>query len=235
MKKSLGLSLTLSLGFVFTPTVHASAILFNYTTGNLGQGSGANSIVETVSGETVTATAWSLTGHSDTTFQTATLGQYSGYGLGVCNQIEVLNCSAPQHEIDDNGQKDFVLLTFSSPITSITITIDPVCDCDTNASYYVGNNLNPLGDTLAQLGTATNSNETQKDVTRTITLTGLGSGVNSVFFGASIAGTDNYFKIESISVVDPPAVAPEPATFAVAGAGLMALGVLRRKKAKARI
>jgi hypothetical protein len=217
---------------------HASTV-FDYTTNGFGEGSGANSVVQTVNGETVTAKAFSLTGNNDTTFQTATLGEYTGYGLGVCNQQELAaqgGCGSPQHEIDDNGQNDFVLFQFSTAVTSITITLDPVCNCNTNASYYVGNGLNPLGDTLAQLGTATPSNETTSDTVRTVTLTGLGAGVNSVLFGASVLGTDNYFKIESISVTEGSTAAPEPATFGLAGLALIGLGVIgkRRRNSAAR-
>jgi len=233
MWKAIGLSLSLSLAMAVAPSAHASPIVFSYTGGNLGQGTLGNNIVETNSGETVTATAWSVTGSGDTTFQTGALGQYSGLGLGDCNQDELaVGCSAPQHEVDDNGQDDFVLFTFSTPVTSVTITIDPVCDCDTNASYYVGKGLNPLGDTLAQLGTVTNSNQISPDVTRSITLSGLGTGVTSILFGASTSGTDNYFKIESLSVTEG-ATAPEPATFGLAGAALIGLGVIRRKSRRA--
>jgi PEP-CTERM motif len=235
MKSTIILSMSLSLGFAVAPSAHAS-MTFAYTTGNLGEGSGDNSIVETVSGETLTATAWSVTGTGNTTFQTATLGQYSGLGLGVCNQEELAaqgGCTAPQHEVDDNGQFDFVLFQFSSAVMSVTVTIDPVCDCNTDASYYVGNGLNPLGKTLAQLGTATTSNETTADTTRTVTLTGLGGGVTSVLFGASILGNDNYFKIESLSVTEPTtsiSTTPEPATFGLAGIALIGLGVMARKR-----
>lgn len=209
---------------------HASTV-FDYTTNGFGQGSGTNSVIQTVNGETVTATAFSVTGNNN--FQTATLGEYTGYGLGVCNQQELAaqgGCGSPQHEIDDNGQNDFVLFQFSAAVTSITITLDPVCNCDTDASYFVGNGLNPSGKTLAQLGTATTSNETTSDTVRTVTLTGLGAGVNSVLFGASVLGTDNYFKIESLSVTQGSTAAPEPATFGLAGLALIGLGVIGKRR-----
>lgn len=234
MKKAFLLSLSLGLGSAFATTVHTIPIVFDYTTGNLGRGSGFNSIIETVSGETVTATAWGVTGNGDTTFQPATLGQYFGLGLGVCNQDELPGCGAPQHEVDDHGQLDFVLLSFRSPVTSVTITIDPVCNCNTNASYYVGNGLNPFGDTLAQLGTATPSNEITPDVTRSIVLTGLGSGVTSILFGASISGNDNYFKIESLSVTEG-APTPEPATLGLVGVALIGISTIRGMNRKSRM
>jgi hypothetical protein len=92
-----------------------------------------------------------------------------------------------------------------------------------------------LGDTLSQLGTATTSNETTSDTTRTVVLTGLGSGVNSVLFGASILGNDNYFKIESVSVTvaeTTTVAAPEPASFGLAGLALIGLGLIGNKRRK---
>jgi hypothetical protein len=104
--------------------------------------------------------------------------------------------------------------------------INPVCDCDTNATYYV-NTGSPSGETLLQLGTATNSNETTKDTQRTITITGL-SGATSVLFGASTSGDDNFFKIASVSVTE--GTVPEPATFGVVGAALIGLGLMGRRR-----
>jgi len=233
MKKTMVLSMSLGLGLVLAPAVRATSIPFSYTTTNLGQGSGTNHITETVSGETVTATAWSTTGASGSVFQTATLGQYSGLGLGVCNQVELATaktgCTYPQHEVDDNGgQFDFVLFTFTTPVTSVTFNIVPVFPSDTNASYWAGNGINPGIETLASLGSVTNSNETTTDTARSITITGLGNGVNSVLFGASLSGTANYFKISSLSVTEATA-APEPATFGLAGIALIGFGVVRRK------
>ncbi len=186
--------------------------------------------MKTVSGETVTATAWSLTGNSGTTFQTATLGQYSGLGLGVCNQDELSargGCQAPQHEVDNNGQLDFVLFTFSQAVTSVSIVVDPVCFCDDDASYHAGNGISPNGDTLAQIGSFTTI-PGAFDTTHTDVLTIPVGGVTSVLFGASISGNDDYFKIESVTATV--AQAPEPASFTLLGGALVALGFVGRKR-----
>ncbi len=143
MKKALVLSTFLAAGLALTPSARATPITVDYMAGNMGQGAGADTILKTVTGENVMASAWSTTG-GNVVFSTATLGQYSGLGLGVCDSSEIANCGAPQHEVDDNGQYNFVLFTFTTPVTGLSITITPVCNCDTNASYYVGNNLSPL-------------------------------------------------------------------------------------------
>jgi hypothetical protein len=231
-KATLALS---ALALAMASAAYATPVVIDYTTGNLGQGTLGNNITKTVNGETVIATAWSVTGGTggDTTFQDSALGQYSGLGLGVCNQDEISSCTAPQHEVDDSGHLDFVLLTFSVPVTAVSITIVPVCDCDTNASYVVGDftSSSVNGKTLAQVGTVVTNNETTTDTTRVVTLTGLGAGVTSVLFGASVLGDDNYFKISSVSVVpDPSSPTPEPATFGLAGMALVGLGLIARKR-----
>jgi hypothetical protein len=225
--RTIVVGICLSTGLALAPSVHGTPLLVSYTTTGSTSNTVGNSIVESNGTETVTATAWDAVGTG--AFTAAALDDYAGanYGLGVCTGAQVTStCNAPYHEVNDSGQFDFVLFSFSQPASSVTIVINPVCDCSTNATYYVGTG-SPSGETLLQLGTATNSNQTTGDTQRTITLSGLG-GATSILFGASTSGDDNFFKIASVSVTE--GTVPEPATFGVVGMALIGLGLIGRRR-----
>jgi len=225
--KTIVLGISLSMGLAWAPSAHATPLLFSYTTTGSTSSTVGNSIVESNGTETVIATAWDAVGTG--AFTAAALDDYSGanYGLGVCTAAQLASsCSAPYHEVNDAGQYDFVLFSFSQPASSVTFVINPVCDCNTDATYYVGTG-SPSGKTLLQLGTGTNSNQTTPDTQRTITISGL-DGATSILFGASTSGDDNFFKIASLSVTE--GTVPEPATFGVVGIALIGLGLVRRRR-----
>ena len=187
----------------------------------------------------VTATAYSTsvlnTPTSALTNTNVVLGQYS-FGLGVCDNAENTasgGCQSPQHAIDDNGgYVDFVLLTFSQPVTSITLTLNPfqTVNDSMDVSYITGTGAAPTvnGKTLAQLGTTVNvtglnSGNPYQDQSFTVNPA---SSVSWILVGADVNQTDNYFKLQSMSY----STTPEPATFVLAGSALLGLGLLRRKK-----
>ena len=90
----------------------------------------------TPGGPTIKATAWYLNGHAST-FQKATLGQYSA-GLGVCYPGE--NCSNPDHQVDNNAYDEYVLFEFSAPVDPSTVHITSTSSGDLDVSYWLGGN-----------------------------------------------------------------------------------------------
>jgi hypothetical protein len=230
MKKAIVLSMSLGLALAIAPAMHAAPVIFSYTASGSVSGVVGNSIVQTVSGETVTATAWAAAQTAGATFQAAALDDYAGagFGLGVCTAAQLAStCNAPFHEVNDSAQYDFVLFTFSQAVNTVAITVNPVCNCFTDDSYFVGTG-SPSGKTLAGLGTETTSDGNAQNVQRVITISGL-NGATSLLFGTSTDESNNYFKIGGLSAT---VAAPEPASFGLAGLALIGLGVMRFKNRK---
>jgi hypothetical protein len=218
----------LSVGLFLTVAPFASATTANFTIDGSSAGSFGNSLCYSSAGTStacngsqfLTITAWGLTGSGNTTLQTAALGRYGpgNYGLGVCNQSEGSGCSSPNHEVDNAGSKDFVLFQFSSAINSASVVLNPVCDCYTDSTYYVGVG-SVSGKTLAQLGVSVSQDGGKSQ--QNFALNGV-NGATSILLGASIltdsTGVD-YFKIGSLTWTTPTNV-PEPSSLMSLGLGL---------------
>ena len=266
-----GLAPSLRATTSFTTTVTSGPC----QTGAQGQGSNGNTrcfIDSSNSSFTVMATAWSTTGGSGGltgTLQSAALGEYGApldYGLGVCNQAEwtaYSTCSSsgasPEHPIDNNGNVDFVLLQFSQPISSISLTLSPFGQSeDMDATYISGlcsgscttaNFLSALtGGTI--LPTQTSLDGIQGAGTSNVFLSNfytatkstldvstgnlnLSGNVNWILIGASTSNDayNDFFKLKSMDFTVG-STTPEPATFVLAGSALLGLGLLRARKKK---
>jgi hypothetical protein len=239
--------LLLGLCIAATPALHASVSF----AGNGGQGTDGNILTFPSGAFTVTASAWSTTGNSGTTFANAALGQWGSYGLGVCNDVEVSGgCSTnpPEHAIGNSPYFDFVLLTFSQPVYSVSLTLSTFGTAqDTDITYFVGScspapvgsvDCSPNGKTLATVSSiagltnyGTFNNNTSGTGDRTVNLsTANNSPINWVLVGGStLAGySGDYFKLSGMGYT----TTPEPATFGLAGAALLGLGMLRKKLAR---
>ncbi len=217
------------------------AAIVHFDTGNGTQsGSGfTNSIFFNAGDFTVTATAFSLLNNGDT-FSNAQLGQYST-GLGACNSNEGLYCGSPDHQFDNGGSRDFLLLVFSQAVTINSVTIDPYApsNADRDVAYFLGNVSTPLdlnGTTLAQLvglgfGGEIDNNGTQSLAPRTVDINA--GTYNALLFGTKDPTTDSYddyFKVYALDAGVPTSDVPEPGSMVLIGTGLVGLGLIGKRR-----
>jgi hypothetical protein len=240
---------SLGVGVLLATAPFAGATTVNFTTGTSNDGTIGNSLCYSSTGTStacngsqfLTITAWGVTGSNSTTFQAAALGNYAGtnLGLGVCNASEGVGCQSPNHEVDNSGHFDFVLFQFSSAISAASVTLNPVCDCDTDSTYYTGNLTSSIsGKTLAGLNAAGLTNVQTRsgsfDQQQNFSLTGISSsGANTILLGASTSSSDDYFKIGSLTFTPQPSTqssVPEPGSLTSLGLGLGLLGWFGKRR-----
>ena len=133
---------------------------------------------------------------------------------------------------------EFVLFQFSQAVDPASISITTYNQSDLDVSYYLGNvmpNVSLTGVNLAELAGLGFGGRIDDDVnssatSRTVSIVN-NAGVNALLVGARISGDSgaDYFKIKQLSV-DTVSGVPEPGTFLMTGAALVALGMVRRAK-----
>jgi hypothetical protein len=226
MKNKCGLFVLLVL--VFAISASATPYKFDFTLNSNQYGTAPTDFFSDPSGLKVTITAWSVVNNS---FAQANLGQYSGYGLGVCNGLEGgSGCDSPQHMVDNFGEYDFVLFKFSSPVNPVSVKLSGF-NFDTDLSYWTGTSEISNATLLSSLSFMNISGyERSGEFTY---LLDKDSGVgNYLLVGTAYSASDrdDRFKIKGMSVETSPV--PEPSTCLLLGSGLVALcfGMRRRNR-----
>lgn len=197
-----------------------------------------NTYSSTIDGLTLTATAWSTTGRHGQ-LQTAQLGVYSGYGMGVCNRDEGRNCSSRygQHTLDNRGADDLILFTFSSAVQLDALSYKQYGG-DSDFSMWAGTgDLALNGSKPHQLGAATlfNNNARAHSI-RSLALGDAFDGSYDWLIVSARIGQDNDFMklrgltVTPIGIIGPVTPVPEADTWTLmlAGLGLVGWAVRRR-------
>ena len=232
------LLITLLVGIIggFGESQAASFYLTSGSTTGSGYG---NSVVRTDDGVTVTATGWSLGNVASSSFQAGQIRIW-GTGLGVCNQGEGLNCTNPNHPVDNYNGTDFLLFSFSQSV-ELDSAILTAWASDFDATLWAGTGaLNLDGKTLSGAGLDgndieslfTSNNANPGSTFRTIDLASIFTNpVDWFLIGASINYPSPYdsFKFKTLTVSVPTGnEVPEPTTAVLLGTGVIAFIAARR-------
>ncbi len=87
---------------------------------------------------TVKGAAYSTTG-TGASFAAANLALWTGNGFGVQNAVEGLNAGSPNHSLDNGGNTDVMLLSFTSAVALSSVSIGwSQTDSDISVLRYTG-------------------------------------------------------------------------------------------------
>ena len=200
---------------------------------NTGTGK-AGPFSQTINGLTVTATAYATDSKTNLNLVTGTsavVGQYSGYGLGVCSTGDTAagyhssnpsaGCTPPYHQVNNYDNYEFVLFEFSAGVNLSSIQLanfgfNPGGASDMDMSYWTSTSSSVNPTTMSTLSTTGGfSNEasiTYSGSTNPVTDSFSGSPINTsdvtyLLVGAMYGGdtTPDFFKIQDLAVSPVPA------------------------------
>jgi hypothetical protein len=220
------------LGFALV-SAQASAVDVSFTSGTLSSTASGNTYTatDTLSGLTLTATAWSNANKAGN-FQVATLAMAKD-GLGACTS----NCksdSTLNNTINrTSASGDLILVTFSQAVNLQSLSLQQ-SGKDSDLSLWAGTGaFSPAGLKASQLGTATpyiNTNSVAGS--RTVSLTTFTGSYDWLAIATSVANLDktDYAKLKSLTVNPVAQPVPDPTTWMtmLAGLGLVGFRVSRR-------
>ena len=213
-------------------TQAVAATKFSLISGNPADAFG-NSHSQTVGGLTVKASAWSTTAHGNR-YQTAELEIFSGYGMGVCNRDEELDCSSSGNmQVLDNSGADLILSSLSSSVKLRQLSLQQFGG-DSDLSLWAGSgNLNLEGQKTNNLGwglAVTNSSRLNN--IKTVNLLGLSRTYDWLAVSARVGQFNDFAKLRTLHVEAVTTPVPEADTWAMllAGLGLVGFAVRRRTR-----
>lgn len=219
------------LGFALA-SAQAQAVEFSFTSGAaVSPAAFGNTYIATTDGLTLAASAWSDTAWSKKAranlFESAALTVVPGFGMGVCNQDGKLNCTSKNNDdaLGNKGADDLVLFSFSSKVSLQSLTMCQV-GTDSDLSLWAGiGTFSPDGMKSSAIGTATLYQNTN-------TVAGIRIVDPSAFTGsydwlavaARIGHTDDFAKLQSLTVTPVVQPVPDAATWMTMLAGLGLVG-----------
>ena len=178
---------------------YTTATTINLTDGSSSDGSKGNIRTFSANGVSVKASAFSST--STGTWDTAKLGQYGSWGLGVIDNTE--DGSNGTHRVDNSGLNNYVLLEFSESVVIDKAALAYVAGGDSDISVWVGNFNNPYNNHLTLNSSVLNSfgfsevnNGGSTDRTADINANNIVG--NAVVIAAKIGDYDDSFKLKSL-------------------------------------
>jgi hypothetical protein len=223
------------LGFALFSS-QVQAVDFSLVSGAVTPAAYGNTYTATVDGLTLTASAWSDTAQNKQfgQFESAALKIDPGFGMGVCNQVEKLNCMANNTDALGNKVADeLILFSFSSAVSLKTLSMLQF-GTDSDLSLWAGTgpvNLNGMRpDTL---GTASlYSNTSPANTTRNVSLAAFSGTYDWLAVAARIGHKDDLATLQSLMVepVAQPVPEAETWTMLLGGVGLVGFAVRRRTR-----
>jgi hypothetical protein len=214
------------------PSSQAAGTEFSFTSGNPAPEIFGNSYSLTVDGLTTTATAWSTTGRGNR-YETAELEIYSGFGMGVCNRNEGVNCSSSNnmHALDNKDGVDLILFSFSSSVQLNNLTLLQFGG-DSDLSLWAGTgSLNLAGLKSKNLGTETLAlNYSPVNNIKAVDLSSFVGTYDWLAVSARLSDKNDFAKLTGLNVQAATVPVPEADTWAMllAGLGLVGFAVRRR-------